>query len=326
MSNPLISVIIPVYRVEKYLDECVQSVVSQTYTNLEIILVDDGSPDNCPQMCDEWAKKDKRIKVIHKKNGGASAARNAGLDIANGEYIGFVDSDDFIGKCMYETLLHSMQKKECLISCCYTVRTYENGDINDNEIPRKEEKKYTKIEVLSAFFQGNDISSSMCDKLFAHNLWQSIRFPEKETNEEYAIWIPLIQKANSIVHVGEQFYYYRGTAGSVTHSTWKTDASIVLKHLREMKEQLYQYNLEKVIWEFRLFSARSAYNTALHLDKNFERINAMAKKNHKEYIRIMRKYFWIYQMSRYIKIKDKILYSMISTRTLRPIYKMLGRL
>lgn len=86
----LISVIIPVYKVEKYLDKCIQSVINQTYSNLEIILVDDGSPDNCPQLCDDWANKDERIKVIHKKNGGLSDARNAGLDIATGEYIAFV--------------------------------------------------------------------------------------------------------------------------------------------------------------------------------------------------------------------------------------------
>ena len=92
----LVSVIVPIYKVEQYLDECVESIVNQTYKNLEIILVDDGSPDGCPQMCDEWLRKDGRIKVIHKKNGGLSSARNAGLDVATGEFVCFVDSDDFI--------------------------------------------------------------------------------------------------------------------------------------------------------------------------------------------------------------------------------------
>ena len=100
--NNLISVIVPVYNVEKFLVKCVDSILAQTYTNLEIIIVDDGSPDNCPAICDELAKKDSRIKVIHKENGGASSARNAGLDIAKGEYIGFVDGDDYIAKDMYE--------------------------------------------------------------------------------------------------------------------------------------------------------------------------------------------------------------------------------
>ena len=96
MKEKLISVIIPIYKVEQYLDECVESIIKQTYKNLEIILVDDGSPDGCPQMCDEWARKDERIRVVHKKNGGLSSARNAGLDVATGEYVSFVDSDDFI--------------------------------------------------------------------------------------------------------------------------------------------------------------------------------------------------------------------------------------
>ena len=98
MSSELISIIVPVYKVEKYIDRCVESIINQTYKNIEIILVDDGSPDNCPKICDEWAKKDKRIRVIHKENRGVSSARNVGIDVAKGKYIGFVDSDDYIEK------------------------------------------------------------------------------------------------------------------------------------------------------------------------------------------------------------------------------------
>ena len=104
MKNELISVIVPVYNVEKYLNKCIQSIVSQTYKNLEIILVDDGSPDNCPKMCDDWAAADSRIKVIHKQNGGLSSARNAALDIAVGDYLFFIDSDDYAEPDMVEFL------------------------------------------------------------------------------------------------------------------------------------------------------------------------------------------------------------------------------
>lgn len=110
MKKPLISVIVPVFKVEEYLTRCVESITHQTYTNLEIILVDDGSPDNCPKMCDTLAKQDKRIKVIHKENGGVSLARNAALDIAKGEFIAFVDSDDFLENTFYEKLLSEQQK------------------------------------------------------------------------------------------------------------------------------------------------------------------------------------------------------------------------
>ena len=112
MNEKLISVIVPVYQVEKYLRKSIDSLLNQTYQNLEIILVDDGSPDNCPEMCDKWAQYDPRIRVIHQENGGASSARNAGLDIATGEYIGFVDSDDYIDEKMYEILLTSLIKSK----------------------------------------------------------------------------------------------------------------------------------------------------------------------------------------------------------------------
>ena len=113
--NPLISVIVPIYNVEKYLARCVDSIVNQTYKNLEIILVDDGSPDRCPQMCDDYAEKDSRIKVVHKKNGGLSDARNAGMAVATGEYISFIDSDDWIETSMFELLLNNIFQYDCEI-------------------------------------------------------------------------------------------------------------------------------------------------------------------------------------------------------------------
>lgn len=111
MKKPLISVIVPIYNVESYLNRCVESIVNQTYQNLEIILVDDGSPDNCPQICDDWARKDSRIKVIHKENGGLSDARNAGMNIATGEYISFIDSDDYVALDFCETMLLVIKKR-----------------------------------------------------------------------------------------------------------------------------------------------------------------------------------------------------------------------
>lgn len=123
----MISVIVPIYNVEKYVNKCVGSIVNQTYTNLEIILVDDGSPDRCPEICDEWAKKDSRIKVIHKKNGGLSDARNAGMKIASGDYIAFVDSDDWIAPEMYERLLMAIKNDNSDIAACAVKMVWEDG-------------------------------------------------------------------------------------------------------------------------------------------------------------------------------------------------------
>jgi len=324
MESKLISVIVPVYKVEKYLDQCVESIVNQTYRNLEIILVDDGSPDRCPQMCDEWAKKDSRIKVIHKKNGGASSARNAGLDIAMGDYIGFVDSDDYIAESMYATLLEVLLNSEYKISCCIPVRVCETKLLGEPVNTKAYSLQLT--EALNAFFYEQNISSAVWDKLFERNLFTEIKFPVGETNEEYPMFIPLIIQSGGITHTGQQLYFYRVTEGSVTSSTWKTNASILLKHLLEMEEQLKQYRLKDNIKAFRFFCAKSAYSTALHLDKNYDRINEKAKENQKEYIRIMSKHCVRVMISKYMTIKDKILYLMVVTRSLRPIYRVLGRL
>ena len=116
----LISVIVPIYNVEQYLDRCVKSIVEQTYTNLEIILVDDGSPDNCGAMCDSWAARDNRIKVIHKENGGLSDTRNAGLGIATGDFISFIDSDDWIESAFYEKLLTAIRESNAEVAACAT--------------------------------------------------------------------------------------------------------------------------------------------------------------------------------------------------------------
>ena len=127
MKNLLVSVIVPIYNVEKYLRKCVDSILNQTYKNLEIILVDDGSPDNCGNICDEYALSDSRIRIIHKKNGGLSDARNAGLDIARGNYILFVDSDDYIDETMVEKLYEALEKEKAEMSLCSFVYVNDDG-------------------------------------------------------------------------------------------------------------------------------------------------------------------------------------------------------
>ena len=127
MKEIKVSIILPIYNVEKYLDRCVDSLLNQTLKDIEIIMVDDGSPDNCPQMCDEYAKKDRRVKVVHKKNGGLGFARNSGLDIANGEYVAFVDSDDYVGLDMYKTLYDRAEVDKCdAVFCGFRTEVRQN--------------------------------------------------------------------------------------------------------------------------------------------------------------------------------------------------------
>lgn len=210
----LISVIVPVYKVEKYLDRCVSSIINQTYKNLEIILVDDGSPDDCPQKCDEWAKKDLRIRVIHKENGGPSSARNAALDIARGDYIGFVDSDDYVALDMYEKLVGILNtcKSDIVVFGCNKV------DENRNIISSTEkiiECDLTAENALKELLKAN-INNYMCNKIFKSVMFKEIRFPENRLWEDMAICYKLFLASSCIYCYPENMYFYFVRNGSVS--------------------------------------------------------------------------------------------------------------
>ena len=216
METPLISVIVPVYKVEKYLDKCVQSIVDQTYKNLEIILVDDGSPDNCPQMCDEWAKKDPRIKVIHKENGGQSTARNKALDVATWDLFGFVDSDDWISLELFEKIVdifntHDPDIVEFDVNC-----VNERGEIysSTETIP---ERMLSTEEALNELLMDN-INNYMWNKVFKRNVFKGVRFPEGRILEDMAIMPQLFLNAERIYCSTGKFYYYYQRSDSSLHT------------------------------------------------------------------------------------------------------------
>ncbi len=222
-ETSLISVIVPVFRVERYIDKCVQSVVNQTYRNLEIILVDDGSPDNCGKMCELWSEKDHRIKVIHKLNGGLSDARNAGLAICAGKYVGFVDSDDYIEPEMYEKLLKASLATGADISCCYAV------DELDGKI--KELNKFNEYTVLDSneavrdlFITNDYIRHAAWNKLYKRELFGSIKFPVGRIYEDAAVMYRLIDKSSLIVCVNSELYHYIQRADSIIHAEYKRNS------------------------------------------------------------------------------------------------------
>ena len=209
-----ISVIIPVYGVEKYLDKCVESVASQTYKNLEIILVDDGSPDNCPAICDEWAKKDSRIVVVHKENGGLSSARNAGIDVATGEYVGFVDSDDYISQDMYEKLL-SLCKEKNILANSHFARVSEKGAETLPKTPHKDGGEITAEDYLEELLLHiGDVS--VCTKLFHREVIGNIRFEENKLNEDLLFMLDIISKIDKVVFSNKVGYYYLSRKGSTS--------------------------------------------------------------------------------------------------------------
>lgn len=247
MKNDLISIIIPVYKVEKYLEKCIESVLKQTYTNLQIILVDDGSPDNCGKICDEYAKKDSRIEVIHKANGGLSDARNVGISKAKGRYIGFVDSDDYIKEDMYEILLNLIKKYDADVSICnlYDV-------IDGNECIRNKEngiREYSRLDILKEVLLDKNIQSYAWNKLYKKELFDEIKYPIRKKYEDIGTTFYLFEKCNKIVVTSEPEYYYLKRADSlvnnVTESTILDYTEIIIQrylYIKQNIKELRKYN------------------------------------------------------------------------------------
>ena len=217
--KPTVSIIIPVYQVEKYLDKCIASVVGQTYQNLQIILIDDGSTDRSPAICDGWKSRDPRITVVHQPNGGLSRARNAGLKLATGEFVGFVDSDDWIEPLMIETLLAAMQETDADIAVCnFQVEPQELRD-NQKKMCSLERTLYSSKEALKMLLKGEGfIHSFVWNKLFKRSVIANIDFPSGKIYEDL-LWTPMvIGNANMIICLDSILYHYIQREDSLTHS------------------------------------------------------------------------------------------------------------
>lgn len=215
-DNELISVIVPIYKVEKYLRKCVNSIINQTYKNLEIILVDDGSPDNCPKICDEYANHDSRIKVIHKENGGLSDARNAGMKVATGEYISFIDSDDWIEDNMFEILLEQIIVNECDIASCGINMVWEDNRPTELLFPFEGKFIISGAEnALDHLISNKYIIQTVWNKLYRKDIIENISFPFGKINEdEYWTW-QAVAASERIVCLGKPMYNYLQREGSI---------------------------------------------------------------------------------------------------------------
>lgn len=213
MSLELISVIIPIYKVEEYLDHCIKSIVEQTYRKLEIILVDDGSPDKCPLKCDEWAVRDRRIRVIHKKNGGLSDARNVGMSIATGLYISFIDSDDWISPDFYEKLYRSITESNAQIAASGIVWAYNDHLQYDDFI--YDRHIFSAEDALKTLIQGRGFYAVAWNKLYKKSLFDGIEFPVGKLHEDEFVTYKLVGKATKLVLCQKTFYYYRQREGSI---------------------------------------------------------------------------------------------------------------
>lgn len=223
----LISVIVPVYKVEKYLDKCVSSIVNQTYRNLEIILVDDGSPDHCGAMCDVWAEKDRRIKVIHRENGGGAAARNVGLNNASGTLIAFVDSDDYLHPSMYQLLADTLNKTGADIAECNYL------PVKDDHAHAPEHGKavaiFTTKEALYNNLYNISCKTVIWNKLYRKKTVDTIRFTEGKTIDDEFFTYRVIGNASSVAVIDDCLYFYRQQEQSVMHQVYSTKNLVALE-------------------------------------------------------------------------------------------------
>ena len=211
----LISVIVPVYKVEKYLDKCVQSIVDQTYRNLEIILVDDGSPDRCGEICDAWAAKDRRIRVIHTPNQGSSAARNTALDAAQGEWIAFADSDDYLSPDMLSHLHGLMDENVDIVECAYTITEDDHAELSQSQdmVRRFDVTGAMKEHLLDRMF-----CQVIWNKLYRRSVIGDIRFPvDKKIDDEFFTY-QVLGRARVLLRSERICYAYRQQAASVMHT------------------------------------------------------------------------------------------------------------
>lgn len=232
-ARPLVSVVVPVYGVEHYLRECVDSILSQTYTNLEVILVDDGSPDACGVICDEYAARDARIRVIHQVNGGLSVARNAALDIATGEYVGFVDSDDTIDPAMYEVLVsEALVANAEIVACGYCMGEFGSArqdgsvvacadvDFSCSVDIRGARKRYdlSGPEAILLLLKDDELQNYVWNKLFAMRLWNGVRFPVNQKFEDVNTVYKVVELASNVVLLPDSLYFYRIRADGIVRS------------------------------------------------------------------------------------------------------------
>lgn len=310
--NNLVSVIVPVYKVEKYLEKCVGSIINQTYKNLEIILVDDGSPDSCPKMCDLYAKEDKRVKVIHKQNGGLSDARNAGLDIMTGNFVCFVDSDDWVKKNYVEEMLNIQQKTNAdVVACGINLVNEESGSVSEFKCSKKI-VTYEYDKILNNYFKKDEIISGVAwNKLYKKEIFKNLRYPKGRIYEDNAIILQILYRCKKIVIIPNMLYNYL-----------KRENSIMLTNMNEQKlKSMFLNNEERAqflisIKEKNVLSKEVLFNLKhycwIYRDLTDENLKNILKQDFKIKWNKYKKYLSLFDLNTY-----KLFYLMLKYKMLK---------
>lgn len=323
-NTPLLSVIIPVYNVEEYVGRCVDSVLNQTYKNLEVLLVDDGSKDSSGAICDTYPEKDPRVKVIHKENGGLSSARNTGMDIASGEYITFLDSDDWIEPDGYEHLMELMQRYQVKLVCGgnYDVDS-ETGERTLALCPEKEEVLSTEAFVGRMFlWQGFD--SSACDKIYHRSLLENFRYPEGRVCEDVPVTYKIALATDRAALSDRPFYNYFHRPNSITTAPEITDRTF---HYSQHTAVIYPYIKEHhpaIENQARFLRVRSLAHILLLLEQDVEAVRIKYAAEYCHARKELRKHTGFILKSPYFSKKEKItniLLNMNLYRTVRSVLR-----
>ena len=258
-KKPLISVIIPIFNTDKYLNECAESVLNQTYTNIEVFLIDDGSTDNSPSICDGFAKKDDRVHVIHKQNGGQSSARNVGLNQASGDYISFIDSDDWVKPDMYSTLINQIQLYDADIAVC-SQYFYMGGNFTTSSICTDDTLAFSKKEEFYASLIGPkpSLRFELWNKLIKREIISEIRFKEGQVYEELFFDRMIFSRANIVVYVDKPLYVYRQSRPGNTNSIFKKNRLVKFQELDTFIRELQLIGNDDVVKKYQNYAADSA--------------------------------------------------------------------
>ncbi len=289
-----ISVIVPVFRVESYLPRCIDSIIGQTYTNLEIILVDDGSDDRCPEICEEYAQRDKRIKVIHKQNGGLSSARNEGIKAATGDLIALVDSDDFINENMFSDLVYELVRNDADIAMCDYKYVFEN-DICDGKDRRSDDAEVICISgndaqyMLYRSYEDRITYTVAWNKIYKKKLFDGISYPDGRIHEDEARTHELCFRASKIAHLKYPYYYYYQRSDSIVGKTIsRTKLDLITAYIDKLR--FYREHNENDLWGKEVMHAihmvcylQSLYDEA---DINLDIVNEVQVRNLTKEIKI----------------------------------------
>lgn len=314
---PRLSVIVPVYKVEKYIHKCVDSILNQTFKDFELILIDDGSPDNCSEICDEYAKKDSRVRVIHKENGGQSSARNRGLDIAKGEIIGFVDSDDDIEVNMYKNLIDYMDREKLDIVFCdvYLVR----GD------RVREQSMYSENKVLNNIQGLKDnlickIDNAVWNKIYKKTIFNNLRFTEGIVYEDVRIMYKVFSKSQKSGYLKQSLYYYYKRPNSTIAQSFNSKSRYdCFRGYKERFEFSIQENLD-CVEKCRVLAVETALATLTAFYANHEPKNSVRYLDLVGFLNKNGKY-----VADNLKFKNKILlWCFFNCAIIHRIYSMLS--